>query len=209
MATRDAAIAQVDDLSFSYVQRPVFKRWSARFPAGVTLVQGEESSGKTTLLRLLAGELPVDTGMLHAGGCCLQADAAAYRARVFRTDPHAELPQQLSALAWLDMQCQRYPDPERAAVPGLIERLGLREHQDKPLYMLSTGSRRKVWLAAAWASGAPLTLLDQPFAALDKPSILAVCALLRDVGAQQGRAWVIADYDAPPGVTLVQVISLC
>lgn len=208
MAAREATIARVDGLSFAFAQPPMFVHWSGRFPAGVTLVQGDESSGKTTLLRLLAGELRADAGVLQIGGDRLDKDPTAYRAQVFRTDPQAQLPQQLSALAWLDTLYQHYPRPERAAVPGLLDRLGLSEHQDKPLYMLSTGSRRKAWLAAAWASGAPLTLLDQPFAALDKASILAVCALLRDASAQPGRAWVIADYEPPPDVALVQTITL-
>lgn len=208
LTSRDAIVVQVDGLSFSWPQRSLFAQWSARFPAGVSLVQGDEGSGKTTLLRLLAGELPADAGTLQIGEVRRDRDPCGYGAQVFRTDPQSELPRELAALAWLEATCLRFPAPDRASIPMLIERLGLREHQDKPLYMLSTGSRRKVWLAAAWACGAPLTLLDQPFAALDKASILSACALLRDAGTQPGRAWVIADYEPPLGVALVQTISL-
>jgi ABC-type multidrug transport system ATPase subunit len=202
------AVAQVDALFYSHPQRPLFVQWSARFPAGVTLMQGDEGSGKTTLLRLLAGALPADAGVFEIAGMRLDADPALYRRQVFRTEPHTELPQQLSALEWLDKVADRHPGMDRPALPALIGRLGLREHQDKPLYMLSTGSRRKVWLLAAFACGTPLTLLDQPFDALDKASIVAVRDLLRDVGAQPGRAWVVADYVAPTGVALVQTITL-
>ena len=68
--------------------------------------------------------------------------------------------------------------------------------------MLSTGSRRKVWLAAAFASGAALTLLDQPFAALDKVSMGVITELLQEAAGHPERAWVVADYVAPPGVPL-------
>ena len=68
--------------------------------------------------------------------------------------------------------------------------------------MLSTGSRRKVWLAAAFASGAGLTLLDQPFAALDKASMGVINELLQKAAGHPERAWVVADYVAPPGVPL-------
>jgi energy-coupling factor transporter ATP-binding protein EcfA2 len=74
--------------------------------------------------------------------------------------------------------------------------------------MLSTGSKRKVWLAAAFASGAAVTLLDEPFAALDKASINLVLELLQDAAIHATRAWVVADYEAPRGVPLALTISL-
>ena len=166
------------------------------------------SSGKTSLLRLLDGTLVADGGSLQVAGVHWHQDPQRYRAQVFRTDPSSELPLQLTALQWLDEVRLRYPAFDAAGVAAWIERLSLREHQNKPMYMLSTGSRRKVWLVAAFASGAALTLLDQPFAALDQASIMAACDLLRDAARQGDRAWVIADYAAPAGLALVQTITL-
>ena len=208
MAAQASPIAQVDDLRFSYPQRTLFAHWSARFPAGLSLLQGEESSGKTSLLRLLDGTLVADGGSLQVAGVHWHQDPQRYRAQVFRTDPSSELPLQLTALQWLDEVRLRYPAFDAAGVAAWIERLSLREHQNKPMVMVSTGSRRKVWLVAAFASGAALTLLDQPFAALDQASIMAACDLLRDAARQGGRAWVIADYAAPAGLALVQTITL-
>lgn len=79
---------------------------------------------------------------------------------------------------------------------------------NKQLYMFSAGSKRKVWLAAAFASGAAVTLLDEPFAALDKASIGFVVELLEDAADHPERAWVIADYEAPGDVRLASVIDL-
>ena len=79
----------------------------------------------------------------------------------------------------------------------MIEGLSLAEFLDKPLYMLSTGSKRKVWLAAAFACNADVALLDDPFAALDKPSIRYVTEVLRGLALQTQRALVITGYDAP------------
>ena len=78
----------------------------------------------------------------------------------------------------------------------------------KPLYMLSAGSRRKVWLSAAFASGAALVLIDQPFAALDGPSIRLLREVLQDFSEQSARACVIADYEAPEGVALASTLDL-
>ena len=51
-----ALVLQVQDLSFAYPDQPALAaRWSARVPAGITLLHGDTGSGKSTLLRLLAG----------------------------------------------------------------------------------------------------------------------------------------------------------
>jgi energy-coupling factor transporter ATP-binding protein EcfA2 len=84
----------------------------------------------------------------------------------------------------------------------------LDEHIDKALYMLSTGSKRKVWIAAAIASGAEVILIDDPFAALDKPSIRFITQLLQEASKLSTRAWVISGYEAPEGVNLAQLIDL-
>ena len=76
------------------------------------------------------------------------------------------------------------------------------------MYMLSTGSRRKVWLAAAFSAGATLTLLDDPFAALDRPSIAFTLAMLHKAATDPARAWLLADYQAPTGLSLASVIDL-
>ena len=75
-------------------------------------------------------------------------------------------------------------------------------------FTLSTGSRRKVALAAALAAGAALTLLDQPYAALDLPSRRCITRCLLDCASQAERIYVMADYEAPEGVPLIQVIDL-
>jgi energy-coupling factor transporter ATP-binding protein EcfA2 len=90
----------------------------------------------------------------------------------------------------------------------LVEGLSLGEHQHKPLYMLSTGSKRKVWLAAAFAAGAPVTLLDVPFASLDKASIRFVTEQLCQQAKVATRAWVFADYEAPSGLPFVSTLDL-
>jgi len=207
-ASDGSPVAQVDGLFFSYPQRTLFQGWSARLPAGVTSVCGDESTGKTTLLRLLAGDLAADKGALQIAGVCQHLDAQAYRAQVFRTDPQAPLPQDVTPLAWIAQVGLRYPAFNTAAVAVLIERLRLQDHQHKPMFMLSTGSRRKVWLVAAFACGAPLVLIDQPFAALDKASIEAVRELLRDASHDRVHAWVVADYAPLVALALAQTIAL-
>jgi ABC-type multidrug transport system ATPase subunit len=82
--------------------------------------------------------------------------------------------------------------------PGALEEwaedLGLGPHLDKELFRLSTGTRRKVGLLAAFTSAATLTLIDDPFAALDKTSIAVVTEGLEAVAEHPHRAWVVATH---------------
>jgi hypothetical protein len=62
----------------------------------------------------------------------------------------------------------------------LIEDLALDEHMGKDLFMLSTGTRRKLGSVAAFACGADLSLIDMPFAALDAPARAVLGELLQE-----------------------------
>lgn len=176
-------------------------------PPGVTWIGGGEGRGKTTLLRLIAGDLVAPGATLVL--CGLHAPGTeSYRQRVFWMDPRTEAFDQISAVQFFTRTAAHYPAWDAELLAHLVDVLGLLAHQDKPLYMLSTGSKRKVWLAAALASVATLTLLDSPFAALDKASIGHLREFLSAAAQHPIRAWVIADYEPPSGVLLAHTVDL-
>ncbi|MGP1629747.1 MAG: ABC transporter ATP-binding protein, partial [Giesbergeria sp.] len=90
----------------------------------------------------------------------------------------------------------RYPAWDEAALARHVEGFSLAPHQDKAFFMLSTGTRRKAWLAAALASGAPLTLIDEPLAGLDLASARYLAAAIAGAVQQPGRVIVVA-HDEP------------
>ncbi len=198
----------MDGLCFAYPQRTLFSGFSVCITPGLTLVRGGDGSGKTTLLRLLAGALPAQGGQLRFGGVSLQSDAHAYQRHIFWVDPQTSALDDLSAQEYFKSLPELYPAFDGPLVLELSETLSLTPHLNKPLYMLSTGSKRKVWLAAAFASGAALTLLDAPFSGLDLASVRQVMALLEEAAAHPTRAWVLADHQAPGDLLLAQVIEL-
>ncbi len=201
-------VLQIDGLRFRFSQHELFANFSASIPPGVTWVQGGEGSGKTTLLRLMAGEVAATAGHLQINGASLANQPLAYRSQVFWADPRSEALDAMTPVAYWAAVQQRYPAFDSHLLADLVAGLSLAPHQDKALYMLSTGSKRKVWLAAAFASGAAVTLLDEPFAALDKASINLVLELLHDAATHTTRAWVVADYEAPRGVPLASSVML-
>lgn len=195
-------------LRLAYAGRVVFDLPDTTLPPGVTWVGGGEGRGKSSLLRLLAGDLPAPGAVLQLRDCAFPAQAAEYARQVFWMDPRTTAHDAVPARQFLTASAARYPQWDAALQAHLVDALGLAPHIDKPLYMHSTGSKRKVWLTAALACGAALTLLDEPFAALDKPSIRSILALLQEAAQHPDRAWVVADYEAPPGVALAHTLHL-
>ncbi len=208
-ASERPAVLRADGLVFGYAKPALFNGLSLSLLPGVTWIGGDESTGKTTLLRLLAAELSAKSGTLQVNGVPLNAQQVqAYQREVFWVDPRTQAFDALTPQAYWDGVRKRYPAFADRLLADLIEGLGLTPHVPKSLYMLSTGTRRKVYLAAALASGAAVTLLDEPFAALDKASIAVVLELLQAAADHPSRAWVVADYVAPPGVVLAGTVEL-
>ncbi|MGE0098603.1 MAG: ATP-binding cassette domain-containing protein [Hydrogenophaga sp.] len=201
-------VLQVRHLRFSWPGRLLFDGLSFDLPPGVNLVRGDDGSGKSTLLALIAGALAPEAGELIVQGVTLRSQHDAYRHRVFWIDPQTEAHDALAAGGYLESLSHHYPGFDKETLNELVDGFGLRPHLGKPMYMLSTGSRRKVWLTAALSAGTPLTLIDQPFAALDAPSIRFLRELLQDASSHPSRAWLLADHEAPEGVVLASSIEI-
>jgi len=156
---------------------------------GLSLVRAGDGRGKTTLLRLMAGELAPAAGSIERTAGPL-----------FWHDPRDARDDQRLVDDCLDEQRARFADWDERRRAALFEAFGMQPHRGKRLEQLSTGSRRKVWLVAALACGAPLVLLDTPFASLDAPSRRLLVAELARLGAVRQQAVVIADFETPPGL---------
>ena len=204
-----AVVLRVEALRFAWPGQPLlFDGLALALGPGVHLLRGEDGCGKSTALALLAGELAAQGGTLRVAGVSLQKNQAAYRQAVFWVAPNTVDFDAVSATeAWATLGA-RYPSFNTALLAELADAFGLTEHAHKPLYMLSTGSKRKVWLCAAFAADAPLTLLDQPFAALDAPSIRLLRELLAEASEHPSRAWLVADHEAPADIAFGTVMDL-
>ncbi|MBI1771712.1 MAG: ATP-binding cassette domain-containing protein [Burkholderiales bacterium] len=201
-------ILQATELTFHYPGQSLFSNWSYDISAGMTLVLGGDGRGKTSLLQLLAGDLLAQSGQLQIENVSLHAQPDAYRSQVFWVDPRTDTFDQMPVPEYFSTVRKAYPGFDDAILAQAIEGLGLTPHINKQIFMLSTGSKRKVWLAAAFAAGAKVSLLDDPFAALDKSSIEFITAMLNQFAADASRAWVLAMYVTPQGFPLSGVVGL-
>ena len=177
---------RASDLTFSHGHHTVLGPLNFSVGPGLTWICGGDGKGKTTLLRLMAGRLQPTAGTLILDVKPVFDDGC--------TDPSLN---ETVAQNWLADLQPRFPEWDHAVQLHLGQALGLADHLHKPLFMLSAGSRRKVGLLAAVASGAPLTLLDLPFAALDAPSCRVLTQVLQGASTSHARAWVVADYEPP------------
>lgn len=201
-------ILELWDMSFAYPgERALWSGWSASIGTGITQLYGDTGSGKSTLLQILAGRLPAK-GRMTLTGIGFERNPDAYRRRVFFPD-HAnpEFDQMTGRACTVAlMEGNRGFDPARWS--ALVEGFSLTPHIDKPLYMLSTGSRRKVWLAAGLASGLPLTLLDEPTAGLDGPSIGCLWLALAEMSQASDRAFVVASSERIDRAPITATVTL-
>ena len=205
----DNALLQATGLGFQFAAGPpLFADLSFTIPPGVTLVRGDDGSGKTTLMRLLAGEQQPTAGQVSIGGVTPNGQPATYRQLVFWIDPKTEAFDQTTVADFFASRQAAWATFDGDVLAACVRDFDLTDHLHKRLFMLSTGSKRKVWMAAAFASGAPVTLIDMPFAAVDKASGGFVIERLQQAAASQERSWVVADYEAPDGVALSGVIDL-
>ena len=202
-------ILHIDRLHFAYPgDAPIAAGWSARIGAGVTLLHGDTGSGKSTLLRVLAGTLPATGGRLTLADAALPGAVEAYRRKVFFVDPSTDA---FDAMGVQDCAASlRSADVPFDATrwQALVDGFSLAPHLEKKMFMLSTGSKRKLWLAAALASRRPLTLLDEPTGGLDAGSMRCLWRTLAEIAQEGDRAVVVASGERVDDVPLAGTITL-
>jgi ABC-2 type transport system ATP-binding protein len=199
---------QIEGLGFAYPGEPALLRdWSADIGPGVTELYGDTGSGKTTILRVLAGELPA-AGRLSLNGASLAEAPEAFKRQVFYIDPTTDSFHQMTGRGCIAALVAGDAGFDTTLCESLVQGFGLAPHIDKALFMLSTGSRRKVWLAAALAANRAMTLLDEPTAALDAGSIRRLWQALHDIAERRERSVIVASSERLQGLPLAGSIVL-
>lgn len=148
----------------------------------ITQIMGANGSGKTSLLRILTGIMPAESGQVLWFGKTIEKQRVDYGAALTFIGHLPGIKSQLSPfenLAWLA------PEASVAARTTALHELGLRGFEDSPCYRLSAGQKRRVALARLYLRQTPLWILDEPFTALDKNGVSKIEALLL-VHAQAG-----------------------
>ena len=134
-------------------------------PGRVTAIVGPNSAGKTTLIKSVLGLTRIDAGAITIGGRPLD-ERGDYRAAVGYMPQIARFPENLSARDLIAM-VRDLRTGTRAEDDSLLRELGLSAFMDKPLRVLSGGTRQKVNAALAFLFTPEVLILDEPTAGLD------------------------------------------
>lgn len=186
---------RVDALHFSYPTRHVFAGWSGTFKPGLTWLKGGNGSGKSTLLKLLAGALQPGLGHIVAAGVDQHSAPLDYRRQVFWCGPGPVSFDHLTPLEYWGFMLGLYPQLDRSALRQHAEAFGLAPHLASPMKALSSGTQRKVWIAAALAAGTPVRLVDEPFNALDAASLAYLRRVLSEHAQRADVCWVVTSHE--------------
>jgi heme exporter protein A len=160
------------DLACERDWRMLFEHLDLQLAAGDMLqISGPNGSGKTSLLRLLAGLMRPTSGEILVQGKPL-AEQRGELARLLLWIGHAagikDLLTPEENLAWL---CALHRPAGREAIWQALAAVGLRGFEDVPCHTLSAGQQRRVALARLYLDSPPLWILDEPFTALDKQGV--------------------------------------
>jgi len=198
-------VIRLENLVLRRGERTVLDGVSVDVSAGeVVALMGASGSGKTTMLRTIAGLEPFERGSIDVDGVRLEAGrGAAATLRALRTKVgmvfqfHC-LWEHLTALenvrlAPVHVHRTAAADADRLAL-DLLRQLGV-EHRAKALPReLSGGEAQRVAIARALAIGPPVLLMDEPTASLDPERRVELASIVADL-VRRGRALIVATHD--------------
>jgi heme exporter protein A len=161
-------------------------------------VRGANGSGKTSLLRLLAGLSQPALGEIRWDGKAVAEDAEAFRTDLLFLGHHAAVKEDLTALENLQLASELDgAELPRAEAIEALRRFGLQGREDLPVRVLSAGQKRRVLLARLVTRKARLWILDEPFTALDTRAVQLLAMLIGEHVGGGGMA-VVTSHQAIP-----------
>lgn len=188
MDTRNNPMFEVKNLACSRGNQPLFENVSFSVKPGQALhLEGDNGVGKTSLLRIVCGLSPADSGEVFWQGQLVQTDPSTFRSALFYLGHNLSLKEELSALENLQADATVAGRTlTHAQALTALARMGLRGREHLPLRVMSQGQKRRTALARLLASQAPLWVLDEPFVALDAKAVDGLRRVLADHVAQGG-----------------------
>ncbi len=197
---------RIENVSFSFGDRRVLHDVSTRLEQGeFVCLLGANGTGKTTLLRLIAGELRSAVGVvgLEESGSLTAPHDNNLAGNVTYLPQRLPTPQYLSIRDLVAMARYRGSnswgwrpnDDDRNAVETAMIRCQIEGFAERPFEQLSGGEAQRVWLAFCLAQQRRYILMDEPLGALDFQSRRDLIRLLSRIPGDEGRGILITTHE--------------
>lgn len=197
-------LVEIRDLQFGYGDRLILSGLNMRFPRGkVVAVMGGSGSGKTTILRLIGGQLRATEGTVTVNGRPVATDDAPalyqMRRKMGVLFQHGALFTDLSVFENVAFPLREHGDIPQSMIRDLVlmklEAVGLRNAAHLMPSEISGGMARRVALARAIALDPELIMYDEPFAGLDPISMGMSAKLIRELNDALGSTSILVSHD--------------
>jgi phospholipid/cholesterol/gamma-HCH transport system ATP-binding protein len=208
-------LVEIEGLTFKRGSRVIYDDINLSIPRGkVTAIMGPSGIGKTTLLRLIGGQIKPESGSILFDD---QDITSLSRAKLYLARQKMSMLFQSGAL-FTDMNVFdniAFPIREHTALSETIiekivllklEAVGLRGARNLQPSQLSGGMARRVALARAIALDPELILYDEPFAGQDPISMGVIVKLIRSLSDALGLTSVVVSHDVPEVMSIADYI---
>jgi len=185
----NATVIEVDNVCFAYNGQEVLHNVSFEIgERALVAVVGPNGGGKTTLLKLLLGQLAPRYGTIRVFGGAPEAARTrlGYVPQAVPFDPRFPVSVRETVLMGRVGRNRFgvYGRGDHAAAARALERVGLANFGKRPFAELSGGERQRVLIAQALAGGSELLLLDEPVANVDPEHAGRMYALFKELTAE-------------------------
>jgi len=215
---QSSAIVEIRNLGYAVNgNRPVFAGLDMDIPRGrITAVMGPSGTGKTTLLRLITGQVRPDSGSVVVAGQELhgmrRADLYVLRRRMGMLFQNGALLTDLSVFENVAFPLREHTDlPERLIrqlVLTKLQAVGLRGAAGLMPAELSGGMSRRVAIARAIVMDPEILIYDEPFVGLDPISLGVILRLIRRLNDALGITSIVVSHDVQEISTVADVVFL-
>lgn len=204
-------------ITLAYGRRILLRDVSASVPPGsLTALIGRNGTGKSTLLRAVAGLGAAASGGIELCGKPLAALTPLQRASTvsFVTTDKVRIAnlrcRDVVALGrapytnWLG----QLQGEDKEKVDNAMHLVGMDSYAEKTMDKMSDGECQRIMIARALAQDTPVILLDEPTAFLDLPNRYELCLLLRKLTQKEGKCILFSTHDLDIALSLCDTIML-
>ena len=194
-----------DNLTLIRGERLLFKGLGFALKSGeMLLLEGRNGSGKTSLMRAIAGMLSLEAGTVYWNDVPVARQRQDFHGSMVWLAHRTGLKGDLTLVENLRferaLRAQSDRDPE-----AVYERLAIERLKKLPLRSLSAGQQRRVALARMLLAGVPLWMMDEPFTNLDREGRRLVLDLVEEHLADGGMCVMAAHQDVEINAPVVRV----